>query len=519
MISRKQQINRLKKEQFDLLVIGGGASGAGIAFDAALRGYRTALVDAGDFGGQTSSKSTKLIHGGVRYLEQAFTELDPSRLSFVKSSLKERSIILKIAPHLSRPVSIVIPAFSWFQVCYYWLGMKIYDFLSSGRQIGKSRFFSKTKVFNYFPEMKKSNRLKGGILYFDGQFDDARLNLSLILSSMHQGTAAANYVRVVDFHHRRGLLSSAVVEDRFSQEKWEVEARAIVNATGPFSDRLRQMDNPFLSPKMVGSIGTHLVLNKKFSPKGVGILIPKTSDGRVLFLLPWKNYTLVGTTDIPTGISENPYPSEEEVEYLLKHLKDYLGIAATSEDIYSKWSGIRPLVLENKSANTAKLSRDFVIEKSASGLYSLMGGKWTSYRKMAETLLDKIIENGDLPQYKECQTMFTPVEGGEALWEGVFEFLSCYDQDIQDHLYQTYGSKSVDVVKLAKDKGLEKRLHPDHPYIEAEVLWSVLEEMAVKPDDFLNRRIRLMMLDQNAADQVIAKVEKLMDLPEIAKTS
>lgn len=507
--NREHQIQRLKKESFDLLVIGGGATGAGIAFDAALRGLNVALLDSGDFSGQTSSRSTKLLHGGVRYLEKAFKELDFSQFSLVKSGLEERSTVLKIAPHLSKPLPIIIPVYSWFQASYYWAGIKAYDLLSAGHTIGKSRYISKADVQQYFPAMD-AEKIKGAILYFDGQFDDARLNVSLAISTIHQGGAAANYVKVIDFEYLDGKVTGALVEDLETKETWTVKAKAFVNATGPFADVIRQLDNPSVPKTVVGSVGSHLVINKKFAPKQVGLLIPKTTDGRVLFLLPWQDHTLVGTTDIPVGITPDPVPSDEEVNYLLEHLRRYLGIDVSNRDILSKWSGIRPLVSPDKAKKTAKISRDYVIERSASGLYSIMGGKWTSYRKMGEKLLDQMIEDEALPRCQACQTDYSPVIGGEPPWEGMPEALQEYDLDIQDHLYHAYGTRCVDVVKLAKEMNLVNRLHPEHPYIEAEVVWAVSEEMAVLPDDVLCRRMRLKMLDENAAKSVLSKVEVLM---------
>ena len=508
-VDRSEQIRRLKKESFDLLVIGGGATGSGVAFDAALRGLSVALVDSGDFSGQTSSKSTKLLHGGVRYLEKAFKELDFSQFKLVKAGLEERSTVLKIAPHLSRPLPIIIPVYSWFQASYYWAGIKAYDLLSGRHTIGKSRFISKEVVQQYFPKMDRT-RVKGAILYFDGQFDDARLNVSLVLSTIHQGSAASNYVKVIDFEYLDGKVVGALVEDQETQETWTVKAKAFVNATGPFSDQIRKLDNPSVPKTMVGSIGTHLVIKQDFAPKHTGILIPKTSDGRVLFLLPWQGHTLVGTTDIPINIAPDSVPSDDEVAYLLDHLRKYLGIRVSSEDILAKWSGIRPLVSEGNAKKTAKLSRDFVIERSASGLYSLMGGKWTSYRKMGEKLLNRMIEDETLPKCQDCQSNFSPVIGGEPPWEGMDDALQAYDEDIQQHLYHAYGTRCVDVVKLAKDRNLEKRLHPNHPLIEAEVVWAVLEEMAIHPDDVLSRRVRLKMLDQAATDEVKERVIELM---------
>lgn len=508
-VDRTVFIERLKKESFDLFVIGGGATGSGVAMDAALRGYRVAIVDAGDFASQTSSRSTKLLHGGVRYLEKAFKEFDFKQFNLVKSGLEERSTLLKTAPHLSRALPILIPVYSKFQAIYYWLGIKCYDLLSGKHSIGKSSYVSQKQVLKYFPKIK-ADHLTGGILYYDGQFDDARLNISTVLTAVSKGAVAANYVKVVDFESIDGRIISALVEDQFTKETWSIQAKTIVNATGPFSDSIRRLDNSSVPRRMVGSIGTHLVLDRSYAPKEIGLLIPKTKDGRVLFLLPWEKNTLVGTTDLPTEIQFNSKPSDDEVDYLIDHLHQYLGLEVKKEHIQSNWSGIRPLVSENASKKTARISRDFKIEKSASGLYSILGGKWTAFRKMAEKLLDQMVENEDLPRRGKCQTKETPVIGGESTWDGLNEVLDHLPLDVQDHLLHAYGTRSVEVAKLAHDNKLEGKLHSNYPYIEAEVVWAVSEEMAQTPDDVLDRRLRLKTLDHKAAEEVLPRVKALM---------
>jgi glycerol-3-phosphate dehydrogenase len=515
-VSRNAQINRLKKEYFDVLVIGGGATGSGIVLDAALRGYKAALVERGDFSSQTSSHSTKLLHGGVRYLERAFKKLDFDQFRLVKSSLKERAEVMKLAPHLSRPLPIVIPVQSWFQAAYYWAGIKAYDFLSGKHQIGKSRFISKPAVEKYFPKMHIDG-LKGGILYFDGQFDDARLNISIVLTALFYGASTANYVKVVDLHHQDGRLCSVQVQDQLSEDSWEVKSKVVVNATGPFADEVRLLDNLSIKPRLIGSIGSHLVLDDSFAPVQAGLLIPKTADGRVLFVLPWQGKTLVGTTDIPSPIQYNPKPTEAEEEYLLEHLEKYLGFRVQTQAIQARWAGIRPLISEEGEHKSAQLSREYVIEKSHSGMYSILGGKWTSYRKMGEELLNRIESDGELIPAHSCQTHTTPLVGGEPPWEGWQEALKDYDQDIQDHLYQAYGTRSVDIVNLARERKLKSRLHPNYPYVEAEVVWAVEKEMAMTPEDILSRRLRLMMLDQKAGSEVFPRVVELTEQAAICR--
>ncbi len=497
---RENQLEKLQRDSFDILVIGGGATGAGIALDAATRGYKAALVEAEDFASGTSSRSTKLLHGGVRYLEEAVKHLNINEFKMVKHSLHERSTLLSIAPHLTKLLPIFIPTYTLWDKFYYGIGMKIYDLMSGSHGLKSSHFVSKKESQKLFPLLDDKN-LKGGIIYYDGQFDDARMNISLAITAASYGAAIANYVSVVALKE-----NGAIVKDKFSGKEWEIHANLIVNATGPFADSIRLMDNPHTPNVMKGSAGTHILLDRSFCPHETGILIPKTPDGRVIFILPWEESTLVGTTDIPAKIVQDPQPTDEEIEFLLNTINKYLSRQVTRADIKSSWCGIRPLVQENSTTETAKLSRDYKIEVSTTGLYSIMGGKWTSYRLMGEDLLNTAITNGDLPFKGKCVTKITSLVGAQNPLPVLETKL---DADIIAHLLHAYGDRADQVVEIA-ESGYSQRLAIGYPYIEAEVIYAAKHEYACTEMDVLSRRTRLFTQDEAAAQAAIPTVRKLL---------
>ncbi len=508
--AREKQLQSLQNETFDILIIGGGATGSGIALDAALRGYKVALVEAEDFGSGTSSRSTKLLHGGVRYLEDAIKHFNIKEFNLVREALHERSTILKIAPYLSKWLPIFIPAYSSWQKGYYGIGMKLYDFISGKHSLKKSHSISKNEALKLFPKLK-SKGLTGGIIYYDGQFDDARLNVTLILTAISHGASIANYVSVTQLNKRSDKIVSATVKDHFTGKEWEIKAKVFINATGPFVDEIRQLDDPQASPIVKASAGTHILLDRKYSPNDTGLLIPKTSDGRVLFMLPWEGSTLVGTTDVPSKPSHNPQPSENEIQYIIDHLNKYLDQPITKEEIKSSWCGIRPLVREDKVKGTSHLLRDYKLLTSESKLYSIVGGKWTSYRKMASDLLDTIIEKGDLPKKGPCMTESTMLIGGNH--EFTFNIYD-FESDVIGHLIRSYGDQSNEVVRIAQN-GYEKRLAEGYPYIEAEVIYAIENEYACTEMDILSRRTRLYTLDQKAAEQALPRVSEILQAKKL----
>ncbi len=512
-MSRQQQLQQLKEDRtFDLLVIGGGATGCGIALDAATRGLKVALVEKNDFAEGTSSRSTKLVHGGVRYLEAAVKKLDRVQYNLVRDGLKERSILLKNAPHLSNRLALVTPLYRWRDIPYVFSGLKLYDILSGKRNIGHSRLLSRKEALRRFPTLKAEG-LKAGVLYYDGQFHDARMALSLALSAAQQGATIINHVAVSELIKQNGKICGAQLTDSLTGESWQLNARGVINATGPFSDQIRKMDNPAATEILSASTGIHIVLDKRFAPPDTGLMIPETDDGRVLFVLPWENHALVGTTDEPAEITEHPKPLESEIDYLLRHLSRYFNLQVNKSDIKAVWSGLRPLVSDPKAADTAGLARDHVIEESPDGLLTIAGGKWTTYRKMALDTLDHALKQFQLTAPKpDCQTEQLPLLGAVNYQEnGDLELQKRYTlaADIARYLHRTYGDQAEKVAELAAT-GHGARLCENHPILEAEVLYAVRCELAERVIDLLARRTPLALLDTEAARQAIPRVLEIM---------
>ncbi|MBI2336534.1 MAG: FAD-dependent oxidoreductase [Deltaproteobacteria bacterium] len=511
-MQRNKQLANLKEGQFDILVIGGGATGAGIALDAASRGLQVALVERLDFAAGTSSRSTKLVHGGVRYLEQAMKRLDRGQYHLVKEALHERAILLKLAPHLTHPLPILTPLYKWHEIVYYHIGLKLYDLLAGRHNLKPSRFVSAKRVMEMFPMLKREG-LKGAVLYYDGQFNDARMNLSIALTALKQGAVVANYVRVQNLiKNDAGKLCGVRAKDEINGVEFDIYAKAIINATGPFVDEIRKIDEPEVSPMLQVSSGIHVVLDKRFCAPDTGVLIPKTDDGRVLFLLPWLGHTLVGTTDNPAKVEVDPQASEEDVHYLLKYINRYYDLKISREDVLASWSGLRPLVSVADSKETAKLSRDHVIRVSASGLITITGGKWTTYRKMALDAVNQAIQLAQLQPARFSQTEKIPFVGAEGFhaklpYELAEEFK--LDFDIAQHLANSYGGLAREVL-TSTGAYLWRRLVPGHPYLEAEILYAIREEGACHVMDILSRRMRLAFLDRKATLAVLPRVIDLV---------
>jgi glycerol-3-phosphate dehydrogenase len=506
-MNREAHIEKLKNDTFDILVIGGGATGVGVALDAATRGLKVALVERDDYAAGTSSRSTKLLHGGVRYLEQAVKRLDKTQFNLVRDALKERALLIKLAPHLAKPLPILTPLYTWFEVPYLMTGLKLYDLLAGRANLGSSRFMSAGAAAQRFPMLRKEG-LRGAVLYFDGQFDDARMNVAIALTAAEHGAALANHVEVTALLKHDGRLTGARVRDRLTDDTWEVAARVVVNATGPFADSIRRMDDPNAPAMLTASSGVHIVLNKSFSPPQTGLLIPQTEDGRVLFILPWMGYTLVGTTDSPAPIEAHPRATEDEITYLLRHVAKYFDLPVTRDDVLASWSGLRPLVSNPKAADTARLSRDHVLNTSASGLLTITGGKWTTYRKMALDTVTQAVAQGNLPA-GPSQTEMVPLYGGKNYSpEGAARLQEEHRvaADIAQYLSHAYGDQAQHVIT----HGSQDRLLPRHPHTEAEVIYAAKHESARSTIDVLARRMRLAFLDQKAALEVVPKVADLL---------
>lgn len=511
VVERTAALERLQRpEGFDLLIIGGGATGCGIAVDAASRGLSVALIEKNDLAEGTSSRSTKLVHGGVRYLEKAVKHLDKAQYDLVREGLHERWAFLRNAPHLANRVPLVTPIYRWFDVPYVFSGLLLYDLLAGRRGIGHSRLIGRAEALRRFP-MLRHEGLKAGVLYYDGQFNDARMAVTLALTARRHGAVAANHLAAVGLLKQEGRLCGARVRDALSGKEFEVRARGVINATGPFGDSIRRLDDADCRALLNASSGIHIVLSERFVPPGTGLMIPETEDGRVLFILPWQGQALIGTTENPAEIEDHPQAREEEIEYLLRHITRYFDIRVTRQDVKAVWSGLRPLLIAPEKANTAELVREHAMEISASGLLTVAGGKWTSYRKMAEEAVDRAIERFALKPDSGCRTGDLPLVGGERFealgWQALVERFGL-PEDVARHLNQFYGDQAPAVAERAG--AFAVRLHPDYPYLEAEVLYVVAHEMAQRASDVLTRRLPLALIDNAAARAALPRVVELM---------
>lgn len=515
---RNASIQKIQSDTFDLCIIGGGASGAGCALDAALRGLNVVLIEKNDFASGTSSKSTKLIHGGVRYLEQAFKNLDFAQLRQVQHGLAERHTLLANAPHLARPITLVTPVFSWLEGFYFRIGLWMYDQIASRKDnLPSSRWLSRKAARQLLPGLTR--RLHSAVCYSDGQLDDARYCLALALSAAEAGATVLNYTEVSTFEKNdRGQLTGATLTDMLRGGQYQVRARCFLNCTGPQADRIRLLANPDLPQRIRPSKGVHLMLPlSTLGSTGAALLIPKTPDGRVVFAIPFEGKLMLGTTDqdYPSPEQE-PHLETADVHFLLKTLQPYLQDPIDQTAVSSGFGGLRPLVIStdrqlNKS--TKKLLRDHEVEfDPVSGLFSLLGGKWTTYRLMASDTLDAICEHFNLKA--ACTTEQHGLAGSEHFSPLVaIQLQEKYQlpEDVATHLAHNYGSRALQVADLASaDLKLGMRLHPAYPYIRAEVPYAIRNEMACTLRDVLARRIRLELLDWEATLQSIPTVADLM---------
>jgi glycerol-3-phosphate dehydrogenase len=502
----------LTEGTFDLLVIGGGATGAGIALDAAARGLKVALLEREDFSQGTSSRSTKLLHGGVRYLELAVKKLDYSQFHLVQSALHERHTLLRIAPHLSRAFPLVTPLYRFWELPYYYIGLKLYDLIAGRYRIGSSSVQSRQQTLDAIPGLRPA-RLRGSVQYFDGQFDDSRMVIAILRKAAEHGAQLLNHAQVTDLLKSEGRVSGAVARDLTTGDEFQVNARTVINATGPFADAIRKLDDPATPDLLTVSSGTHIVLNGSFMPHGKGMLIPRTDDGRVLFLLPWLGHTLVGTTDNPALVQENPHAPEEDIDYLLEYVTRYLEQPVDRSDVLAAWTGFRPLLKPSSGKSTAQITRDHYLGDSPSGLITITGGKWTTYRQMAQDAVDHAVKAGALQPVRPCTTEQIILTGGEDFDpQGAARLVESFGLpgDVAEHLHHAYGSQAQYLVEMARAESLEARLHPEQPFLEAEVVFAVRFEFAVTADDVLSRRLRLGFLDQAAYDACLPRVRELV---------
>lgn len=513
-MNRTTSLASLKSEVFDICIIGAGASGAGCALDAALRGYKVALIDRKDFASETSSRSTKLIHGGVRYLEQAFKKLDFAQLKQVRHGLEERHIVLKNAPHLARPLALMTPVNSWFEGLYFKIGLQIYDTFATNDSLPKSKWLTKNEVLAKIPTLNRK-KLHSGVLYYDGQLDDARYCLALAQSATENGAAVANYIDVQGFgRNEDGKLNAVEAVDAISGEKLTIRTKLVINCTGPFSDHIRLLANPSLAERIRPSKGVHLVLPYDTLNSEYAMLIPKTPDGRVVFAIPFEGATMIGTTDTECDdIDSEPTLNEDEKQYLADTLNPYLAKPIQPGELRAGFGGLRPLIAADPSKSTKSLVRDHEVEvDEASNLVSLLGGKWTTYRLMAKDTIDQVDEM--LGRSNACTTADHMLAGGEGyVFDAWQKLVSQYKlpEEVARHLIKKYGSRATQIGELvADDPSLGERLSVRYPYIKAEVIHTVRNEMAVIPRDFLARRIRFEITDWNETLNSLPVVADLM---------
>jgi glycerol-3-phosphate dehydrogenase len=501
MRTRADALREIGSRQFDVCVIGAGATGAGCALDAQLRRLRTVLLDAGDFASATSSASTKLVHGGVRYLQEAVTDLDLGQLKVVRHALRERILMLQNAPYLAHPLEFIVPCYSRFELAYYGIGMKVYEWIAGSANLGDSRILSKDNAMQEMPGLK-ADRLQGAVSYWDGQFDDARYCVALAKTFADAGGDAVNYLKVVNFQRNRdGKLAAVLTEDRFSGQQVTLQARAFVNATGPFSDHLRILASPDTPARIAPSKGVHILLPLD---NGVtrALLIPKTEDGRVIFAIPWLGRLLVGTTDEDVALEEEPAVTKEEAEYLLRHLNRYCSRQSGFDDVVGLFAGIRPLV-RSGHGQTKKLLRDHEVEvDQKSGLVSILGGKWTTYRHMAEDTIDTVQRQLGAP-VAPSKTQHHALAGAVGYSAECWQILT-REYPIDDltarHLAGKFGNEAAAVLELTQQHPeLRSPVVPGAPPIHAEIVYSIRNEMACTIEDVLARRIGLQQFSLEMA--------------------
>lgn len=495
-MNRDSMLTRLgARKKWDLIIIGGGASGLGCAVDAASRGLSTLLLEQADFAQGTSSRSTKLVHGGVRYLKQG-------DIGLVREALRERGRMYRNAPHLVRDLQFVVPRYSWWEGPFYGIGLKLYDMLAGKLNFGKSRGLDPKETLALIPNLE-DDELLGGVMYHDGQFDDSRMALALAFTAADHGACMLNHAGVTSLvKGSDGLLAGVRFVDHMSGDEHEVMGSAIINATGIFTDSIRQLDDTDAAAICRPSQGVHIVLPKRFLQGNTAIMVPHTDDGRILFAIPWHGRTLVGTTDYPQpGPLLEPKPTIDEVGFILRNANRYLEEDPVESDILSCFAGMRPLISKGGDAETKSISRKHEVLVSASGLITLAGGKWTTYRQMAQDAVDQAVDIGDLPE-NSCVTEGLHLHGWMQRDDP--------EMPVDNHLHY-YGSDARRIADLVRlDPSLGETLHPELPYTAAQVVWAVREELACTVEDVLSRRTRALLLHAKASVEIAPQVASMM---------
>ncbi len=492
-MNRNESIQQLtNNSQWDIIIIGGGATGLGAAIDAACRGYKTLLLEQYDFAKATSSRSTKLVHGGVRYLQQG-------NIKLIKEALKERGLLLKNAPHVCAPLQFVIPVYSWWRKLYYAVGLKLYDLIAGKYSLGKTTVVSAATVKEYLPTIDETN-LAGGVVYFDGQFDDARLAINMAQTATEKGATLINYCEVIDFIKSENIIDGVVFTDTIHQQQHTAKAKVIINATGVFVDKILNKLSATHEPIVSLSQGVHIVIDKKYFPEHRALMIPKTTDGRVLFAVPWHHRVVVGTTDTPVDkASIEPLALKQEIDFITHNVNQYLKVDISEKDVLSVFTGLRPLVHQKAAKTTAVLPRDHTILTDKRGVVTITGGKWTTYRKMAQEVVDKAMDVATLP----ATTSST-------------EAVQLHGYRNRGNLHQhhhlcCYGADAEEVENLVNENvQWGERICPGYLFIKAQVIWAIRQEMAMTVEDFLARRIRLLFLDAKSAIAAASVVAAVM---------
>ena len=492
-MKRDDMLGRIEgtSEPWDFVIIGGGATGLGTAIEAASRGYRPLLLEQSDFAKGTSSRSTKLVHGGVRYLQQG-------NLSLVMEALKERGLLRQNAPHLVHDLPFIVPNYDWWEAPFYGLGLRLYDILAGKYGFGPSRHLSREETIERLPTIETQG-LRGGVIYYDGQFDDSRLAVNMAQTAAERGGTLLNYMKVLSLTKRERFIDGVVCLDLETEKEYTIPAKVVVNATGVYADSVRRMDYPEAERMVTPSQGVHIVLDRSFLPGDSAIMVPHTDDGRVLFAIPWHGRVVIGTTDTPVQDTPlEPKPFADEIEFLLSHTARYLTEDPVESDVLSAFAGLRPLISgSGGDSNTAALSRDHTVSISRSGLVTIAGGKWTTYRRMAEDAVDQAATLAQLED-RPSVTKHLKIHG-------------YYNQPERFADLETYGSDVPAIANLLReDPRYQERLHPELTTRVGEVVWAVRHEMARTVEDFLSRRTRALLLNARASIAMAPKVAEVM---------
>jgi glycerol-3-phosphate dehydrogenase len=489
-MNREEELYILSHEkEYDIIIIGGGATGLGCAVDAASRGFKTLLLEKSDFAKGTSSRSTKLVHGGVRYLAQG-------NIRLVKDGLLERGRLLQNAPHVCHKLAFVMPSYKWWHKWFYGTGLWWYEFLSGELSLGKTRLLSKKQTLDFLPDLI-IRHINGGVLYFDGQFDDCRLAVDLAQTAIEQGATVINYCGVTGFLKKGTDITGVLAKDKISGKEIEIKAKVVINATGVFADELLQMAEGQSENTIAPSQGIHLVVDKHFFKGDAGMMMPKTDDGRVIYFIPWQGKVILGTTDTPVeDILDDPRPLKEEVDFVINHFNRYAATNIEYKDVKSVFVGLRPLAKVKGVLKTKVMPRDHVIKVFPSGLVHVTGGKWTSYRSMAKHAINRAIQSSEL-EFMPCETRHLKIHG----WTEIKN---------ETHL-SVYGTDAAAITQMmADDVSLSAKIHALYPYTKAEILWIIENEMVSTVEDILARRIRLLFLDARAAMEAAPMIASLL---------